>query len=150
MAFPKRFRGSGPAQSGGIFAGLFVADPAALEKWKVQARVTPPVWPAVEFKHLETVKLEDELHNVVREGGKQGPWIARVRPQLVGALAGAEEGRIRAAAEAWADTDELKADSSDKPSPDDIDGLESAIRRMVGLAKVSLDTGRPMYLLMSL
>ncbi len=37
----------------GIFAGLFVASPEAVEKWRsLEQGVTPPDWPAIEFKRL--------------------------------------------------------------------------------------------------
>src|SRR6478672_8820963 len=86
----------------GIFAGLFVASPADVEAWDMTG-LTPPAWPAIEFKRLDSVRLgtleailtggryEDidraQLHRLVRNGGDDGPWIMGVRQELIGALA---------------------------------------------------------------
>src|SRR5436190_4960605 len=86
----------------GIFAGLFVAQPSEVEAWQFDG-LTAQAWPAMEFKSLETVKLgtlesiltgspyeaidQDELHNDAGSAGEEGPWLSKVRAQLVSALA---------------------------------------------------------------
>ena len=127
---------------------------------------TPTAWPAFEFKRLETVKLgtlesiltdrpydsldQDQLHNVVRMGGPEGPWVSRVRPELVLALAGLSTDRAGAVAEAWADTDEFKARPTDSPDPQLVAGLAVLLPAMADFARTSIEGGTPVFLLMSL
>jgi hypothetical protein len=151
----------------GIFAGLFVATPEAVEGWDMEATgLTPATWPAMEFKNLESVKLgmlesiltgvayddidQDDLHNLVREGGPEGPWVSRVRQPLVDALAAADDSRIGPVAAAWADTDEFKARPSDQPSRATIDELSGLLAEMAGLARVGKERAEPMYLMVGL
>ena len=180
MAFLKRILGGGarPLAGGnargdqgrpgnvGIFAGLFVASPEAVERWDIESGLTPADWPAIEFKHLETVKLgtlesiltgvryndidQDDLHNLVRQGGSEGPWIVRLRQPLVEALAALDDSRVGPAGAAWADTDEFKARPSDKPSRADIEDLSGAIMAMAALARFSKERGDPVFLMMGL
>ena len=156
----------GPTEEVGIFAGLFVASPQALELWDIEEGLTPADWPAIEFKRLETVKMgtlesiltgvpyddvdQDDLHELVRDGGDEGPWIVRLRRPLIDALATLEDSRIREVAAAWADTDEFKVRPSDKPSKADIEDLSMAIGEMSSLARVSKGRGEPMFLMMGL
>jgi hypothetical protein len=170
MGFLKRIRGGNAsnAQTGpgsGILAGLFIASEAELAAWNLR-RPTPAQWPAVELKWLETVKLgtleaivrgvpydsidQGSLHNVVRDGGKEGPWVSLVRPDLVVGLAALDPARIREIAANWADTDEWKPRPSDAPDLRVIDGLAGLLPSMTSLAQESQGSGRPMYLLMGL
>jgi len=165
-AGPSRTEHTGPSDVG-IFAGLFVATPEAVEGWDIEATgLTPATWPAMEFKRLETVKLgmlesiltgvayddidQDDLHNLVREGGPEGPWISRVREPLVDALATADDSRIGPAAAAWADTDEFKSRPTDQPSRATIDELSGLVAEMAAMARVAKERVEPMYLMMGL
>jgi hypothetical protein len=157
---------SGQPGEVGIFAGLFVASSEAVEQWNIEQGLTPPDWPAIEFKRLETVKLgtlesiltgvpyddidQNDLHNLVREGGSEGPWISRLRQPLVDALSTLEDSQIPAAAAAWADTDEFKVLPSDKASPAVIDDLSGGLAEMRGLAQVGRERGDPIFLMMGL
>lgn len=150
----------------GIFAGLFVASSEAVEQWNIEQGLTPPDWPAIEFKRLETVKLgtlesiltgvpyddidQDDLHNLVRQGGPEGPWISRLRQPLVDALSSLEDIRIPVVAAEWADTDEFKVRPSDKASPADIEDLSARLAEMRGLAQVGRQRGEPAFLMMGL
>ena len=179
MSFLKRLFGgrSDPVDSGasdddarpeidrGIFAGLFVATPAAVERWDL-AGLTPSDWPAMEFKRLDTVKLgtleailtgvhyddldQDELHNLVRAGGEEGPWVSLVREPLVTALVSLEDERIRSTAEAWGATEEFTIGRRGGLQRDEIEALADAIGEMTALARVARERGEPMYLLMAL
>jgi hypothetical protein len=180
MGFLKRLFGGGTpppkaarpvpdnAQHGpvGIFAGLFVASTEAVERWDIEQGLTPSEWPAIEIKRLETVKIgtlesiltgvpyddieRDALHNLVREGGSEGPWISRLRQPLIDALATLEDSRIPAVAAAWSDTDEFKVRASDKPSPAVVHDLSGVLAEMRRLAQVGKDRGEPMFLMMGL
>jgi hypothetical protein len=165
--------GGGPDRSGdgasgsgrGIFAGIFVASPDAVERWDM-AELTPTDWPAMEFKRLETVKLgtlesiltgvdyddidQDLLHALVRTGGEEGPWIVRVREVLVTALAALEDGRVPTVASAWADTEEFTLGHGGQLPPREVESLAEAIAEMAALARTARQRGAPMYLLMSL
>lgn len=150
----------------GIFAGLFVASTEAVEQWNIEQGLTPAEWPAMEIKRLETVKMgtlesiltgvpyqdieRDELHNLFRAGGPEGPWISRLRQSLVDALASLEDSRIPVVAAAWADTDEFKIRPSDRPSSAVIDDLSVVLAEMRGLAQVGRERGEPMFLMMGL
>ena len=150
----------------GIFAGVFVASPEALDSWDAQSGLTPPEWPAMEFKGLESVKLgtlesiltgvdyddidQDDLHELARDEGSEGPWVWAVRQELASALAGLDEGRIETTAAAWADSDEFKVDPSDKPSRADIEDLAGALGEMASLAREANQRGERMYVLASL
>jgi hypothetical protein len=158
--------GNGQPGDVGIFAGLFVATPEAVELWSIEQGVTPPDWPAIEFKRLETVKMgtlesiltgvpyddidQDDLHDLVREGGSDGPWISRLRQPLVDALSTLEDSRIPVVAAAWADTDEFKVRPSDKASPAVIEGLSGGLAEMRELVQVGSERGEPMFLMMGL
>jgi hypothetical protein len=149
----------------GIFAGLFAATPEQFAAWDLSG-LTPGDWPAVEFKRLESVKLgtleailtsrtydqidQDQLHNLLRDGGAQGPWVLSVRPELTKALSDLAPDAAGSVAAAWADTDEFKARPADRPRPEDIAGLTTLLGEMRALAKQSESTGRQLYLLMSL
>ncbi len=149
----------------GIFAGLFVASPAEVEAWDMTG-LTPPGWPAIEFKRLDSVRLgkleailtegryEDidrsQLHKLVRNGGEDGPWIMGVREELIDALAELSADAAAAAAARWADTDEFKLRPTDPPRQQDIEDLTGRLAAMTGLARVSKQEGKPMFLLLSL
>ncbi len=181
MSFLRRLFGGAPEPPGevpprgetapgdggvGIFAGLFVASPQAVDAWDIETGLTPGEWPAMEFKHLETVKMgtleailtgvayddidQDSLHNMVREGGEEGPWISRLRQPLVDALVALEPPRVGDVAAAWADTDEFKVRPSDKPSRADIEDLATLIPEMAALARMSKERGEPLFLMMGL
>ena len=148
-----------------IFAGLFVASAAELEAWDLRG-LTPPDWPAIEFKRLDSVRLgtleailterrydeidRSTLHRLVRDGGPDGPWIMAVRDELIDELAGLDPDRVGAAAARWADTDEFKMRPSDPPRPEHIDDLAGRITAMADLARLSRWAGKPMFLLLSL
>jgi hypothetical protein len=162
----RRVPDSGQPGEVGIFAALFVASPEAVEQWAIEQGLTPPEWAAIEFKRLETVKMgtlestltgvpyddidQDDLHNLVREGGSEGPWISRLRQPLVDAPSALEDGRIPAVAAAWADTDEFKVRPSDKASPAVIEELSGGLAEMRGLAQVGRERDEPMFLMMGL
>lgn len=149
----------------GIFAGLFVAAPEQVEKWDLRG-LTPSDWPAVEFKRISTVNLgtleailedrpyeeidQDRLHNLVRDGGEEGPWISSVREELISALSGLTSERASSTARAWADTDEFKLKPTDVPRDEDVADLTELLIEMVELARRSRQDGKPMYLLMGL
>ena len=149
----------------GIFAGLFVASPAEVEAWDMTG-LTPPGWPAIEFKRLDSVRLgkleailtegryEDidrsQLHKLIRNGGEDGPWIMGVRQELIDALAELSADAAAAAAARWADTDEFKLRPTDPPRQQDIEDLTGRLAAMTGLARVSKQEGKPMFLLLSL
>jgi hypothetical protein len=149
----------------GIFAGLFVAPPEAVEAWDLNG-LTPSAWPALEFKRLDPVKLgsleailtgrtyadivADERTQLVRNGGADGPWIMAVRPALTNALAVLAPDAATTAARAWADTDEFKVRLSDPPRPQDVAELTGLLTAMANLAKRSLQDGQSLYLLMGL
>ena len=149
----------------GIFAGLFVATPEAVEAWDLNG-LTPSDWPSLEFKRLDPVKLgsleailtgrayadivAEERTQLVRNGGTDGPWITAVRPALTNALAVLTPDAGMAAAGAWADTDEFKVRPSDPPRPQDVADLTGLLAAMAELAKRSLRDGQPLYLLMGL
>jgi hypothetical protein len=148
-----------------IFAGLFVATPAEVEAWDMTG-VTPPGWPAIEFKRLDSVRLgkleailtggryEDidrsQLHKLIRNGGDDGPWIMGVRQELIDALADLGPDGAAAAAARWADTDEFKLRPTDPPRQQDIEDLTGRLAAMIDLAGVSKRDGTPMFLLLSL
>jgi hypothetical protein len=162
---PSRGEAVPPSFDRGIFAGLFLAQPEAVEAWHLEG-LTPPDWPALEFKRLETVKLgtleailtqrpyesidQDDLHNDAGSAGDEGPWLSRVRGSLVSALADLQTEQLESAAAAWADTDEFKLQPRDKPSRRDIDELAGLLAEMSRLARLSRESGNPMYLMMSL
>ena len=149
----------------GIFAGLFVAAPEAVEAWDL-AGLTPSDWPALEFKRLDPVKLgsleailtgrtyadivAEERTQLVRTGGPDGPWITAVGPAVTNALAVLTPDGVAAAARAWADTDEFKVRPSDPPRPRDVGDLTALLAEMAELANRSLRDGQPLYLLMGL
>jgi hypothetical protein len=149
----------------GIFAGLFVAAPEAVEAWDLSG-VTSSDWPALEFKRLDPVRLGsleailtgrayadiagEERPGLVRNGGADGPWITIVRPALVNALAVLTPDGASTAAGAWADTDEFKVRPSDPPRPQDVADLTGLLNWMTELSKRSLQDGQPVYLLMAL
>jgi hypothetical protein len=149
----------------GIFAGLFVASPAEVEAWDMTG-LTPPGWPAIEFKRLDSVRLgkleailtdvryEDidrsQLHKLIRNGGEDGPWIMGVRQELIDALAELSADAAAAAGARWADTDEFKLRPTDPPRQQDIVDLTGRLAAMTGLARVSKQEGKPMLLLLSL
>jgi hypothetical protein len=149
----------------GIFAGLFVAAPEAVEAWDLYG-LTPSDWPALEFKRLDPVKLgsleailtsrtyadivAEERTQLVRNGGADGPWITAVRLALIDALAVLTPDGRAAAARAWADTDEFKVRPSDPPRPRDVGDLTALLAEMAELANRSLRDGQPLYLLMGL
>lgn len=101
MGFLRRHIDGAGQPDAGIFAGLFVAGPEAVEAWDLNG-VTPSAWPALEFKRLDPVKLgsleailtsrayadivAEEGPRLVRNGGADGPWISAVRPALINAL----------------------------------------------------------------
>lgn len=154
-----------PALDTGIFAGLFVASPADVEAWDMTG-LTPPGWPAIEFKRLDSVRLgrleailtevryEDidraQLHKLVRNGGDDGPWIMGVRQELIAALAELSPAAATAAAARWADTDEFKPRPTDPPRQQDIEDLTGRLAAMTSLAKVSQQDDKPIFLLLSL
>jgi hypothetical protein len=149
----------------GIFAGLFVASPTEVEAWDMTG-LTPPAWPAIEFKRLDSVRLgkleailtevryEDidrsQLHKLIRNGGEDGPSIMGVRQELIDALAELSEDAAAAAAARWADTDEFKLRPTDPPRQQDIEDLTWRLAAMTGLARVSKQEGKPTFLLLSL
>lgn len=149
----------------GVFAGLFVADLHQLERWNLKG-LTPSDWPAVEFKWLETVKLgtleailthrpyddivQEQLHDIVRDGGAEGPWVTAVRGELIAALSELTPEHAGSVAEAWADTDEFKASPTDRPSSRDIADFAQRLNEIAALAKRSRQDGKPVYLLMGL
>ena len=149
----------------GIFAGLFVASPAEVEAWDMTS-LTPPGWPAIEFKRLDSVRLgkleailtevryEDidrsQLHKLVRNGGEDGPWIMGVRQELIDALTELSADAAAATAARWADTDEFKLRPTDPPRQQDIEDLTGRLAAMTGLARVSKQEGKPTFLLLSL
>jgi hypothetical protein len=149
----------------GIFAGLFVASPAEVEAWDMTG-VTPPGWPAIEFKRLDSVRLgkleailsegryEDidrsQLHKLIRNGGEDGPWIMGVRQELIDALAALSTEAAVAAAARWADTDEFKLRPTDPPRQQDIEDLTERLAAMTALARASKHEDKPMFLLLSL
>ena len=128
--------------------------------------LTPPEWPAVELKGLDTVKLgkleailsgteyddldQDELHQVVRAGGEEGPWIAPVRPPLVDALASLGEPRTPSIAADWGATEEFTIGRKGGLSRDEVNELAAALRDLAALARVARDRSEPMYLLLAL
>jgi hypothetical protein len=150
---------------GQIFAGLFVAAPEEVAAWDMTG-LTPPEWPAVEFKRLDTVKLgtleailthrpyddldRSDLHKLIRNGGADGPWIIAVPPDLTTALAELPPDRAAVVAEQWADTDEFKIRPTDPVRPKDIQDLTQLLGDMAALARHSRESGTPTYLLMSL
>ena len=169
MADFENDRGSGNAAEAEldsqVFAGLFVASVAEVDAWDMRG-LTPPDWPAVEFKRLDSVRLgtleailtgrryEDidrsQLHRLIRDGGPDGPWIMAVRAELTDELAGLDPERGAAAAARWADTDEFKMRPTDPPRPKDIEDLAGRIAVMARLARQSQRVGKPMFLLLSL
>jgi hypothetical protein len=173
MGFLKRLFGSNDAQRpsaprsepGGILGGVFLADEGTVSSWSL-TRPTPPEWPAVEFKWLETVKLgtleailsghsygeidQTKLHNVVRTGGDEGPWIALVRDELVTLLAEMPDARAHSVAALWANTDEFKARATDIPDQRTIEALTDRVGEMSRLARQGRVTDKRMYLLMGL
>ena len=160
---PPRHHGE-PAPSG-ILAGLFTAPDSEVAEWSLRLP-TPERWAAFEFKWLDTVKLgtleailtgrtydaidQDQLHNLVREGGPEGPWVVRVRCELVDALAGLDADKAAPVAHAWADTDEWKGRPSESADPGLVAGLTVLLPEMATFALSSLQAGTPVYLLMSL
>jgi hypothetical protein len=145
----------------GIFSGLFLARPGDVDAWDFDG-LTPAEWPAVEFKWLEIVKLGtleailtgrsyhdiDDEHTYVFSGREAGPLVARVRDELIAALAGLPRDQIQATAEAWADTDEFKLPGAHL-SDSDVEDLADLLAAMQVLASRSRDSSTPMYLLMS-
>jgi len=170
VSFLKRVFGGGRAEpreeldDRGIFAGLFVAEPAHVEAWSMEG-LTPADWPAVEFKRLDSVKLgtlesiltdrdyddidqEREL-GLVRNAGDEGPWISDVRQELVDSLTTLTPELAASTAAKWADTDELKVTPTDVPRAEDIADLTTALMEMADLAR-RRGAGKRMYLLMGL
>jgi hypothetical protein len=149
----------------GIFAGLFVASPEELASWDLDG-LTPSAWPAVLFKSASGVELgnleailtgapyddidQDDLHDLIRDGGEEGPWVGRVRPQLVTALADLPADGIEAAARSWADTDEFKMNPTDEPDIETVADLSESLTEFVQLARIARQQGKPMYTMMSL
>jgi hypothetical protein len=154
-----------PGSAVGILTGLFAATPEQFAAWDLNG-LTPTDWPAVEFKRLESVRLgtleailtarnyddvdQDQLHNVVRDGGDEGPWVIPVRPALTAALADLTPERAGSVASAWADTDEFKARPTDRPGQEDIRALTGLLVEIADIARFAHSTDRYLYLLMSL
>ncbi|HSH21800.1 MAG TPA: hypothetical protein VK992_04170 [Candidatus Caenarcaniphilales bacterium] len=154
---------SAPPRDHAIVAGLFLAPRDDVTTWDM-ASATPDEWPAVEFNGLGPVELgmlesiisgvsyeqidQDDLLAPLRDGGEEGPWIIPVRPALVDALTQLSPQQIESVAKAWAKTEEMSWPwgQSRQATAD----LAQQLERVADLAHQSRETGRPMFLLMSL
>jgi len=140
----------------GILGGVFLASPLALEAWDL-ARPTPPEWPAVEFKRIDSVMLGTleailtgvpyaaidplQLHRVVKRSDDDESVVTLVRPELVDALATMDEGQSHLTVNRWTATDELRA------GPESIEEVRHFLLEMRQLAIHGHEGGTSMYLL---
>lgn len=148
---------------GGILAGLFVASPEEVAAWDMES-LTPSAWPALEVKRIGPVELgtlesiltgvpydditRDGLPPLVQSGGEEGPWVTRVRPQLMTALADLPADGIGPAARSWSKTDEFNmVVSADERL---VASLTDVLAEAADLARVAREQSKPMWQLMSL
>jgi hypothetical protein len=148
----------------GLLTDLFVAaedeiDDAVLEEGPADR------FPTVEAKRVSDVKitslngiatgrsfdLDDggfQLYPevpLIRDAGEEGPWLFRLPPPLLAALATADEAKLGEINEAWARTEEWQLDGV--TDPDDTRWLVDGIARLARNAEMS---GKNVYLWMSL
>lgn len=143
----------------GLLTDYFAAsdDEAAkrvMERGPIAARL-----PTVEAKSLDPVVtmatleqilvgtdamtiINDSQDAVIAQVGKDGPWVASIRPSLVVGLGTPDAGRLLAAARQWAITEEL-ADSN----PQD---LYEFLWNLAHLAQWALANNQRLYCWMSL
>ncbi len=76
-----------------------------------------------------SVILSDSTR-LIQDGGKGGPWVARVRPSLTEALATATPGQLDSASQRWAETEELTGSD-----PDDLRWVLSELQPLAARAK---------------
>ena len=139
----------------GILADFFVAThddalkyaaPGSFQDEALKLRVAP-----AEYKGFGTVEigtlwaiLEKEewsaaRHDLIEESieGEGGSWLFRFPPPLLGLLAAATENDLYVANSEWSSTEELNC------APSELLPVTLDLQR---LAKMSIATGKPMYL----
>jgi hypothetical protein len=92
-----------------------------------------------------TLEASGVLDAIVRDNGRDGPWVFLVRRELRDALAGLAGGRIGEIAQQWGEDEEMGA-----TGPDEFDALSELIQELASLAKTAVATDRDLYLWASL
>ena len=133
---------------------LYIADPADAEAVGC-AEDAADRWPSVWLKHigdLELVQLWSAvadlppksgtlMDDLVFQGGEEGPFVMRVPPAFVAALARVPEDHVPAIAAAWGRSEEL-ADWQ----PEDLSGVVGELR---AFCRGRWHVGRPCYRLLT-
>ena len=85
------------------------------------------------------------IDDFVRDAGENGPWVFAVRRELRDGLASLDPGRIRGIARQWGEDEELGA-----TEPEEFEALEGLVGDLSGLARTATESGRDLYLWVSL
>jgi hypothetical protein len=137
----------------GVLTDLFIATDAEVE------RLAPDAIPlerfgGVDIKGVGTIKLAeldailcgvdfdqamDRIELVRARSEKLGPWITRMPPELVAALAALDETEIVSYGERWAATEEFVEDGW---YPEDV---VAVLGQMVELARHAVADGKAVY-----
>lgn len=129
-------------------AALVAADAAPRGRWpRVDAEGLDQVKLALLWALLDGQPFRDELvleFAPLEEVSADGPWVFRVPPPFAALLAAAEPDRARAAAAAWAATQELELEGWE---PDAAAAMVDALR---GVARAAAAARRPLLMRVSL
>jgi hypothetical protein len=141
-----------------LLADFFIASPEDLKD--VDPTTLADKFPTVQTKRVDTVKLatlsailvrrdNDETMpgvevGMVQEFGDDGPWLLKLDPGIMNALAGLEPQQVDAYATEWARTEEWQKDQG---TPDE---LALLLRDLSRLAARAVSVRKDVYLLISL
>ncbi len=93
----------------------------------------------------ETLEETGAIDEIARDAGEDGPWVFPVRRELRDGLAALEPGRIPALARQWGEDEELAA-----TEPEEFEALEELVGELSDLARNASESGRDLYLWVSL
>jgi hypothetical protein len=94
----------------------------------------------------ETLEQTGAIEAIVRDNGKDGPWVQPLRRELRDALAKVDgDGQATDIARRWGADEELAA-----TEPDEIEALEDLVRDLAVLARSAAGSGRDLYVWISL
>jgi hypothetical protein len=93
----------------------------------------------------ETIEETGHIHDMVRDGGKDGPWVFPLRREFRDGLAALSPDRIAPIAQQWAADEEVHASDQDE-----VEALQSFVGELVELAKTAVASKRELYLWVSL
>jgi hypothetical protein len=150
--------GTGAEVPAGLVTEIVLADereaPAVAEDEAASRR-----WPGIDADGIDQVKLailwailngeplRDELvvsFTPLAEVSEDGPWVFRVPPALVGALAALDAARAPVIAASWAAAEELELEDRD---PEDVRRLLDGLR---GMARAAAAANQPLLMRVSL